>query len=189
MTAAVLVAWAVVRMRRPRRLGGGRPRARLGDAEYFDAVAAELRRGASLRHAIAAPVAGSVTARLAVSGQPMGLVVAALERELDPVDGLAAAGIELAGETGAPSATLFSRLAERARARRQLEGERRALSAQARFSAAVVGLMPLGIGLMLGVARGGSLMTKAATRLPVLLGLGMQLAGVVLLVLLMRAQR
>lgn len=119
------------------------------EADFLRAVAAELRAGASLRSGLVAAAARagrlplSTVVRLASAGQPSSSVAEALEVAL-PVNGrLAAAAVRLAGSTGAKSAALFTDLAVRAAQASELSRERRALTAQARLSAGVIGGAPL----------------------------------------------
>jgi Flp pilus assembly protein TadB len=186
VTVALLLATLVVRARPMSRL---RRPAQTGETDFFEAVASELRRGASLRHALAWAMPGSASARLAGSGQPMAAVVAALEVEV-PLEGeLAGAGIVLASRSGAAAAPLFIRLAGRSRARRELARELRVLTAQARLSAAVVGLIPVGLGLVLVLSRGGAVLASPAARSLVAFGLGLQLVGLATIALLLRGHR
>lgn len=157
---------------------------------YFEAVASELRRGASLRWALSAPLPESRLARLAMTGQPLALVAAELDAEFDGVDDLFMPGVLLAGRTGAPAASLFGQLADRARITLQLRRLRRTLTAQARLSAAVVGLIPLGIGVLLTTFNSsGSLTAPGPARIAVLSGLALQCTGLVVIALLLRANR
>ena len=182
MTLALLLALTMVLAQPVRRL---KRRPLPGDAEFFATVAAELRRGASLRHAIAWAAPGSNAARLAMTGQPMAAVVTALQVDVPLRGELAAAGMNLAARSGAPAAPLFHRLVDRSQAGRQLARELRVLTAQARLSAAVVGLIPLLTSCVLVVGRGGVLASPAA-RIVVGAGLGLQLLGLAVVAVLLR---
>lgn len=186
MIVALLLALAVARARPIQRRRSQRSGS---DAEFFEAVAAELRRGASLRHALAWAAPESGAARLATTGQPMATVVTALETDVPLRGELAGAGIALAGRSGAPAAALFARLADRSRVGEQLARELRVLSAQARISAAVVGLIPIGLGVGLVMSRGSAVLASPAARSLVGVGLGLQLLGLGTVALLLRAHR
>ena len=186
MIVALFLALLVVRVR-PIHLRRSRPQR--SDAEFFEAVAAELRRGASLRHAVAWAAPESNAARLATTGQPMPMVVAALETDVPLRGELAGAGIALAGGSGAPAAPLFARLADRSRIGEQLERELRVLTAQARLSAGVVGLIPIGLGFGLVVSRGSAVLASPAARGVVAIGLGLQLLGLGIIAVLLRMHR
>lgn len=186
MTVALLLALLIVRSRPIRwRLSGPLP----SDAAFFAAVAAELRRGASLRQALAWASPGTKAARLATSGQPMAVVVAALESDVPLRGQLAGAGIALAARSGAPAAPLFARLAERARAGELMVREVRVMTAQARLSAAVIGLIPVGLGIALVLSRSSGSLASPAARTAVAVGLGLQLIGLGAIALLVRAHQ
>lgn len=184
---ALVPSWRV-------RARAGRFRTRRGSAietaEYFDAVARELRRGASLRHAVAGPVPGSRVERLALTGQPIEIVAAEVVWMLRLSDELATAGIRLASRTGAPASRVFGRLAEQARQAAQRERDRRTATAQARLSAGVIGLVPLALGaatLALGGIR--FVAEPGPARTAVMIGVGLQLAGLVVIAALVRFDR
>jgi len=131
------------------------------EADFLRAVAAELRAGASLRSGLAAAGARagrlslSPVVRLATAGRPSSAVAEALEAAL-PVNGrLAAAAVRLASSTGAKSAALFADLASRAAQASELSRERRALTAQARLSAGLIGGAPLAFVLLMSLVGQG----------------------------------
>ncbi|NND04433.1 MAG: hypothetical protein HKN91_16780 [Acidimicrobiia bacterium] len=157
------------------------------EAAAFEAVAAELKRGASLRHAVAAVYPSTSISRLALSGQPMSWVAAELVRHSPRRDDLVGAGLQLAASSGASAEQLFVALAERARSDRRLESKKRVLATQARASAVVVALLPIVLGLMLMVTSNTEAITGSApARTSVLIGLAMQLAGAALVALISR---
>jgi len=174
---------------RARPIDRRRSRPQRCDADFFEAMAAELRRGASLRHAVAWAAPESKAARLATTGQPMPVVVAALKSDIPLSSELAGAGIKLAARSGAPAAPLFARLAERSRIAEQLERELRVLTAQARLSAAVVGLIPVGLGIGMVLSRGGAVLASSAARTTVAAGLSLQLIGLGIIAALLRMHR
>jgi Flp pilus assembly protein TadB len=71
---------------------------------------------------------------------------------------------------------LFDALAARAAEAADLAGERRAATAQARFSAAVVGLAPVAFTLLLVVLGKGPELSGAGLAMAVV-GIGLELAG------------
>ena len=165
----------------------------IDEAAFCSAVAAELRAGASLRHALAGAAERDPGQRLAppvraaLAGAPAGEVALRLERAL-PVNGRnAAVAFRLASRTGAGAAAVFSRLAAGANAAAEARRERNALTAQARLSAMVVGGAPIAaVVVLLATGRletlgssGGIGMAIAAIGLG-LVGLGLTIVWVML---------
>lgn len=118
------------------------------ESALLGALAAELRGGAALRSALAA-AAGRVPSpamdrvvRLALAGAPMERVAMGLSAALPLVGAIAAPALEIAATSGGRAATVFATLAERSAVMVEIERERKALSAQARLSAFVVGGLP-----------------------------------------------
>jgi len=119
----------------------------------LEASATEMRSGATVEGAIEAIVAGGgplasdlqrVLARVGL-GARLGDALATWAAESDVAGVRAAAGsLALAVEVGGPSAGALDGLASSLRARQGALAEARALSAQARISAVVVGAGPLG---------------------------------------------
>lgn len=179
--------WAVLARRRRGRAGPG------DEADFLQGLAAELGAGAALRAAVVAAAARAPAldldraCRLAGAGLPARQVGEALESAL-PVNGrLASAAFRLASITGGRVAGLFHSLAGRAAEVGQLERERRALTAQARASAWVVGGLPLALLVILTVTgRTGALLEDPVG--PVLMGVGLALeaAGVGIVWLMVR---
>jgi Flp pilus assembly protein TadB len=180
-------AWAVVEHRRRRSLRPGPD----DEAVFLRSFAAELDGGASLRSALAvatdrAPrLDMAAAARMATAGLPAERVAASIEASL-PVNGrLASAAWLLAASSGAPAAAVTQSLAVLAAEEGALRRERRALTAQARASAWVVGALPA---VLLAVMLGGGRLSVADPALaPVLVaGLGLQIAGVAVVVWMLR---
>jgi len=154
---------------------------RTDEAVYHGAVAAELRRGASLRTAMVH--AGSRVpgldighvGRLLRTGQPISVVAAALQPALPLTGRLAMPAITLAAESGGRAAAVFDRLASRALADAEAARERHAATAQARLSAWIVGGLP--VGAVVVAAASGRLGRVAATGT---LGLAVLVIGMVL---------
>ena len=174
--------------------GRARRPPRSEEAVVLASLAAELRRGASLRTAIE-PAATRATdldlaaaVRLAEAGAPIERVAAAFASALPGVGPLAGPALEAAAASGGGAARVFARLADRAGAHEELIGERGALTAQARLSAAVVGGIPcvvLGAMALSGrlAALGGSSVLGGVA---VAVGSLLMLTGVALVVVLTR---
>jgi len=179
--------WALLARRRRRRVGPG------DEAAFLQGLAAELGAGAALRSAVVAAAARAPAldlgraCRLAGAGLPAEQVGAALQAAL-PVNGrLASAAFRLAAATGGKVAGLFHSLAARAADVGRLERERRALTAQARASAWVVGSLPVAVLVMLAATgRAGTLLGDAAGPFVLALGLGLEAAGVAVVWLMVR---
>jgi len=184
---AAAFLWAVLARRRRRRAGPG------DEADFLQGLAAELGAGAALRSAVVAAAARAPAldlgraCRLAGAGLPAGEVGEALESAL-PVNGrLAAAAFRLASATGGRAAGLFHSLAGRAAEVGRLERERRALTAQARASAWVVGGLPIALLVMLmATGRAGALLSDPAGPVILAVGLGLEAAGVGIVWLMVR---
>jgi Flp pilus assembly protein TadB len=180
LTAAV--GWGLVRHWRARRRG---PSPLGAEAAFLQGMAAELRAGASLRAALesAATRVPELTlaraVRLARAGRPAAEVADALAEALPengPVAGLA---FRTAASTGAEAAAVLSGLALRAVEEDELARERRALTAQARFSAWLVGGAALAVPIvLLATGRAELLVESGRAGLFLLaLGLGLELLG------------
>lgn len=129
----------------------GRARRRLpaAEADFLRGVAGEVEAGASIRQAVVASADRAdvldlaPVVRLAAAGRPAAEVATALQQAL-PLNGrLAGAAYHLVVDTGARASAVFAGLAVRAADVGELARERRALSAQARFSAWLVGGVPV----------------------------------------------
>lgn len=169
-------------------------RADAEEARFLAAVAAELRAGAVLRRALteAARRAPSLdlahACRLANAGAPMPRIARELRRALGVNGRRVAAAVELSAITGARAADAFLTLAQRAAHVTVLVRERRALTAQARLSALVVGGAPLifGIGL-LASGRGAVLVGAGPAGIVTLaVGLTLELSGLVVVAVMVR---
>lgn len=182
MFVTLLLASAVLAVPRLGRVRWGR-RADIDEPQFYLAVHSELRSGASLRQAIAAAALRQDHRVLAdihlVAGSPAPL--AAVAAALRPLPNGAAAALAtiVAAESGGKAADVFLRLAERARADRDLERTRTTLTTQARLSAAIVGSLPVLWLVFGGVGRLQSLVSAGGAAVAAV-GLAMQALGVVL---------
>lgn len=149
---AVLAPIAVLRSRR----GRGDLRAEAALPGALESMARALRSGASVRQAIEEAAAmtpgplGEELGRVAVQAARGAPLVAALEAlaERRPLPGirLAVAALCLGVETGGAHARAVDGVAATLRDRLSVAAEVRALAAQARISAVVIGLAPIGFG-------------------------------------------
>ena len=130
-------------------------------AEGISVLAAALRAGRSLRQAIElagaevdAPIGPSferITARVEL-GDPMDDAIATWAEEISGADARLAAGVlRMHRRTGGALAVTLDRLAETLRNRGSAARELRSLTAQARLSANILGLLPLGFFTFLSV--------------------------------------
>lgn len=157
-TAGVLVAPRMVVHRRNRR------RERLTQERLAEAVslmASAMRSGRSLHQAIELaatdldPLLGSTFRRLADRtelGDPMEGSIAAWARDVGGADARLVAGVlKLHRRTGGSVAASLESLAGTLRQRRASARELESLTAQARLSATILGLLPIGFFLFLSV--------------------------------------
>jgi len=165
------------------------------DAEsiFLREVAAELRAGATLRTATVAAAERAHEldlvgwARHARAGLPMAQLAGPLGRRL-PISGRAAtAAVEFLTVSGAAAAEVFTRLAAQTDEAIELHRERAVASAQARLSAIVVAAAPLVVLLWLA-ARGAlsQLLATGAGRFVLGAGMGLELAGIAVSMLMLR---
>ena len=155
--ALVLVTAAVVPVLTLRsRRGHGPARVEAALPGALEAMARALRSGGSMRQAVeeaAAATSGPLSDELrlvsaqAARGAPLVTALQALgERQPLPGVRLAVAALCLGVETGGAQARAVDGVAATLRDRLAVAAEVRALSAQARLSAIVIGLAPLGFG-------------------------------------------
>lgn len=185
------LVWAVAAAVRRRRVTRVSPSA---EVAFCNALAAELRGGASLRSGLedAARRAPEIHLGRAVrqlrAGVPIEHVAADIETSLPTNGVLAGAAVRLVARTGARAADTFDALAERAAFGAELARERRTLTAQARLSALVVGGGPLLFALFLLVSgRARTLWEHGAVGIGIgVAGLGLEVLGLVAVVLVLR---
>jgi len=163
------------------------------EADFLRGVAAELAGGASLRSAVvaAADRTPALDLRKAVRLARAGLPADRIGRELAaglPSNGRAAASaFRLAAATGGGAAGIMTTLAARADDIGVLERERRALTAQARLSAWIVGGAPPAFLVVLALTgRLGGLLGDPLGRVVLGVGLALELAGAAAVVLMVR---
>jgi tight adherence protein B len=157
--------------------------------DVLDRLSADLRGGgsvlAALRHAAAgAGPLGSDLARIVdrvVAGAGISESIAAWsqQRPLPPVQVVAGA-LEVAATSGGRAAVALEGLAAGLRDRRDIQEEVLALSSQARLSAAVVGLAPLGslgVSLLVDGRVVSVLLGTAPGRVCLAAGLGLQVVA------------
>jgi len=170
----------------------GRSKPEAYEGAFLQAVASELRAGASLRAAVAEaavriPSLASI-ARAARAGRPLEELAGSLALGLDRHGALTAAAVRIAGTTGGRVADTFDELALLAAEDMVMEGERRAATAQARISAWIVGGLP--VAYLAYAASSGRLsaLWNAGTVGVVVLGLGsfLLLSGVSSIVVMVR---
>ena len=153
------------------------------EAAYLQAVAGDLRAGSSLRCALSTASQQATglrldrAARLAVAGQPLGAVADELERALPRLGRLAASAVRTAGVTGGKAADVFDGLALLANEELSLIRERRAATAQTRFSAWIVGGIPVAYLLFAGVTGRLAVLRTTGPIGVVLLSLGLAFLG------------
>lgn len=205
LTAATfaLALWSIVQLRavapspvlvaadlrvRLRRDGPGGLAAALPEA--VDAVAAAVRSGRSVHDGLAvaadaAPPRLAAELRLVLDGIEQGLpLVDALDRwaSTTTVAGadLVASAVGLTGETGGDVAAALGGVADTLRERRALAREIRALSSQARLSAAVIAVAPLGFAALASVTDGDTarfLFGSLGGAVCLVVGVGLDLLG------------
>jgi tight adherence protein B len=167
-----------------RRLAQRRRGDAVDEVRFLSAIAADLRSGSSIRSAISTAAAAEsdpplrLAGRLAHAGTPLSEVAAAIESL--PVNGKrAAAALRIAEITGGRSAEVFAGLADRAMEEADRMRERRVLTAQVRFSAAVVAGLPLLAVLAGGLDRIAILAGAGPGGLAIaVVGIGMQAIGI-----------
>ncbi len=183
-----IAVWAVAsRMRNRGERGPG------DEADLLRGISAELAAGASLRSAVVAAADRTPAldlgpaVRLAHVGFPASRIGEALRSAL-PLNGrLVAAAFRLAATTGGKAAGIMSTLAVRADDVGALARERRALTAQARLSAWVVGGAPLLLLVVLAATgRLSGLLSDPVGRLVLIAGGALELAGAAVVVLMIR---
>lgn len=184
-----VAAWAGYRRWSDR--GAYRPRE---EAVFLEGLAAELRGGASLRSAIADAAARTgidlaVPVRLAQAGRPMEDIAHPLGERLVVNGAVAGPALRLAATAGAGVAPLFDALALRAAEAADEERETRALTAQARLSAWLVGGAPAALAAGIFAFRGWEFGDTSLAAAIAAVGFGLQAIGGLVVWRMVRASR
>lgn len=188
LVLAGAAGWALFNLVRRRRTSSADV-----EATFLRALAAEIGAGSSLRLALADAATRvqldlDPAVRLARAGMSMDRVASALSKQLAHNAVAVGAAFELSDWSGARTAAVFEGLADRATEAAQLEREKAAATAQARFSAWVVGLAPLVFTALLLAGGGfGSLRRAGGAGFFVIgLGLALEVAGLAVVALILK---
>lgn len=171
-----------------------RRNAAIDEAGLLAALIAELRAGRSLRQALIDVLrllpghAAEVPMRRLLAGRPLTDVVPGVEPLLPATGRSVGAAIVMAAHTGGAVAALFDRIAAHERDRLALEREHRAATAQIRFSAGVVGGMPLAVTTVLLVTGRLTPVLGSGTfgATVIVVGVALQVSGLAMIAWLMR---
>jgi tight adherence protein B len=178
---AFLVAvagWAVLARRR-----GSLPSSADLEAAFLRGLAAELASGQSIRAAVAAAASRSPSlgleraVRLASAGRSADEIGLAIAPALATNGVACAAAFRSAAQAGGPSGAAFESLARTAEETGRLVRERRALTAQARLSAWVVGGGPVGLAGLSLITDWGPGAASLGSAGPAVIGTGLGLIG------------
>jgi len=188
LVLAGAAGWALFNLVRRRRTSNADV-----EATFLRALAAEIGAGSSLRLALADAATRvqldlDPAVRLARAGMSMDRVANALSKQLAHNAVAVGAAFELSDWSGARTAAVFEGLADRATEAAQLEREKAAATAQARFSAWVAGLAPLVFTALLLAGGGfGSLRRAGGAGFFVIgLGLALEVAGLAVVALILK---
>jgi len=157
------------------------------EMKFLRDIASSVSSGSTLRDAIRRgddAVVDGRTRRLCDAGQSLGLIGTSLRSTL-PINGRAFAAVcALSERTGSSLATTLHVLADRAAGSADIRRRRRVATAQARFSAGIVGIAPLVVTAGLFVLRGLPRDDGPIVIIPIALGVGLQLIGVLIVFVL-----
>ena len=188
LVLAGAAGWALFNLVRRRRTSSADV-----EATFLRALAAEIGAGSSLRLALADAATRvqldlDPAVRLARAGMSMDRVANALSKQLAHNAVAVGAAFELSDWSGARTAAMFEGLTDRATEAAELEREKAAATAQARFSAWVVGLAPLVFTALLLAGGGfGSLRRAGGAGFFVIgLGLALEVAGLAVVALILK---
>lgn len=129
----------------------------IDEAAMLRDLSAAVAAGATLRTAIssgASPAIGASPRRRAIAGAPMTDVAASLRLQLTTVGDEVEALARFSDEATIGMAAALATLADHAETGAQAQRDRRVAVAQSRFSAIVVGIVPLVVGLGVAILRG-----------------------------------
>lgn len=170
-----------------------RPGLSMRAVRFSEGVSAELRAGASLRHAVeksAVSVNADEVARLSREGAPMTVVARAASTDFDDVGQELSALLTRAGDIGVPPAALFDEIGALALAQVEVAHEVSMASASARATGAVlVGAAVIGVGWALSSSGLEPLLRHPAQRAAAVVGLLLVASGLALSMVLLRRAR
>ena len=159
-----------------------RPRVSTRAAVFCEAVAGEMRSGASLRFALeraAASVGAHSLENMSRVGAPLPDLALAAREEFDEIGFELSAVIERLSRLGSPAAALFDELAVLSLAQVEVAHEVATAAAPARATAVVLLLVPLvAIGSVTAGGRIGDYLSAPAQRISAVIGLALIILGV-----------
>lgn len=159
-----------------------RPRVSTRAAVFCEAVAGEMRAGASLRFALelaAASVGASDLEKLSRDGAALADLALAARQEFDEIGVELGAVIERLFRLGSPAAALFDELAVLSLAQVEVAHEVATAAAPARATAVVLLLVPLvAVGSVTASGRIGDYLSSSAQRISAVIGLALIIFGV-----------
>jgi hypothetical protein len=170
-----------------------RPGLSMRAVRFCEAVSAELRAGATMRHAVeksAVSVDAPGVARLCREGAPLSAVARAASADFDDVGPELGALLARAGDIGVSPASLFDEIGGLALAQVEVAHEVSIASASARATGAVL-LLSAVLGVGWALTRGGlePFLRAPAQRAAVLIGAVLVVSGLVLTVVILRRAR
>jgi len=175
---AGLAAFAAIAMWKMLKRGRGHPVE--SETSFLNAVASAVSAGSTIRDAIAdsnSPFVGATARRLCMLGRPMAEVAAELERRMPSTGSELAVMLRLSETAGARVAGAMQQLADHASDIEQRKRDQRVAVAQSKFSAIVVGVVPLIAAAALVAVRGVPEPGGAIILIPMALGACMMVAG------------
>ncbi|HSO49776.1 MAG TPA: hypothetical protein VLS86_04460 [Acidimicrobiia bacterium] len=159
-----------------------RPRVSTRAAVFCEAVAGEMRAGASLRFALeraAASVGASDLEKMSRDGATLSELALAARTEFEEIGVALGAVIERLFRLGSPAAALFDELAVLSLAQVEVAHEVATAAAPARATAVVLLLVPLvAIGSVTASGRIGDYLSSPAQRIAAVTGLALIILGV-----------
>ena len=159
-----------------------RPRTSTRAAVFCEAVAGELRSGASLRYALeraASSVGAPALEQLSREGASLPDLADAAKQEFEEIGVEVAAVIERLSWLGSPAASLFDEMAVLALAQVEVAHEVASATAPARATGAVLLLVPLiAIGSVTMNGRVGGYLSTSPQRVSAVIGLALVLLGI-----------
>lgn len=169
---AAAAAWELLKRRRGRSFES--------EASFLNGVASALSGGSTIRDAIAdsrSPFVSGTTRRLCLLGRPMGEVAAELESRMPATGTELAVMLRLSETAGARISEAIHQLADHAGDIEQRGRDQRVAVAQSKFSALVVGVVPLIAAAALVAVRGVPEPGGGVILIPMVLGASMMVAG------------